>query len=700
MKATTGLFCVIILLILQIASGQNSGTKPAVIDSLKSLLHGTSEGKRAAIYNGISKAYLMLHNDSCLLYARLVLSNKTPGLWSEHLTAYDNQSKWYWNKKSIDTAFAFLDTAIAIGNRHNSYNDISYFENITGVYYWQLGQYSQALNHFSKSLEAMERTGNEASIASGLNNISACNIRLGNYEKALEASLKSLKIKEMIGSPKEIGLALLNIGGIHTELNNNEKAIEYYFLALAIFEKLNDPVNQGKCLNNLGNNYKKMNDFAKARVFYEKALLQYKNSGEINIRTSLLRNIAMMDLDEGKTEEAMKKYQLSLQLCEEANDAFGKANSKYGIGKAMMVQQSIGKAIKYLRESATEAKNIGAFETRLESHHLLSECYEKSGNFGEALKEYKIFAQLTDTLLNKEKIKNINELQVRYETENKENQIKILTQQGEIDRLEISKQNQQLTGQRNIIVATVVFVLLIAIILYLIFNRFRLKQLAEKERAERKSLETEGRLLRTQMNPHFLFNSLNSIQSYISEADTFMAETYLSKFARLVRSILEHSRKNLVNVSDDLKALKLYLEIEQLRFKDKFDFFIETPDEFLDNEYFIPPMLIQPFAENAIIHGLRPKAERGYVIIRLKKDNDLIVCTVEDNGIGRLRSMELNRNKVGKSSLGMQVTCERLKVLKQQINNKADVQILDLTDEAGNPTGTRVTLWIPYEQDV
>lgn len=291
-------------------------------------------------------------------------------------------------------------------------------------------------------------------------------------------------------------------------------------------------------------------------------------------------------------------------------------------------------------------------------------------------------------------------MQVRYETENKENQIKILTQKGEIDRLEISRQSQQLTEQRNIIISTIVFVLLVATILYLIFIRFRLKQLAEKEKAERKSLETEGRLLRTQMNPHFLFNSLNSIQSYISEADTFMAETYLSKFALLVRSILEHSRKNLVNLSDDLKALKLYLEIEQLRFKDKFDFHVETPEELFENEYFIPPMLIQPFAENAIIHGLRHKEEKGNLLIRVEKDNGLIVCTVEDDGIGRLRSMELNRHKAEKSSLGMQVTRERLEVLKQQINKKADVQINDLNDKTGNSTGTRVTLWIPYEQDV
>jgi LytS/YehU family sensor histidine kinase len=387
-------------------------------------------------------------------------------------------------------------------------------------------------------------------------------------------------------------------------------------------------------------------------------------------------------------------------LCKEANDAFGIVNSKIGIGKALITLGDINEAIGYLKEAEQEALSMGSLETRIEAHHLLSECYEKSGDYSRALQEYKIFAQLTDTLLNKEKIKNINELQVRYETENKESQIKILTQQGEIDRLEISRQNQQISQQRNIIITAVLFIFLVGIILYLIFNRFRLKQIAAKEKAERKALEMESSLLRAQMNPHFLFNSLNSIQSYISDADTFMAETYLSKFAQLVRNILEHSRKELVTVSDDISSLRIYLEMEQLRFKKEFDFDIIIDEQIDADDNYIPPMLIQPFAENAIIHGLRHKKEKGFLQIRLSRAEDLMLCEIEDNGVGRKRSVEINQNRPKHTSLGMKVTHERIEILKQQVNKNAEVVILDLEDEMGVPVGTKVKLIIPLIQDI
>lgn len=695
----------IILLIFPVwILSQPVATNPGntkLVDSLKAILPKADPSTRTTTLSKISIACRKINPDTCIHYARQVLKQSNVyQFWNDQLTAYDNLSFFLWDKKAYDSAFIMLDSAINISKRQHSDDDISYFETSTGVYCFQQGFYSRSLEHFGKSLEAMERTGNKKSIATGLNNISACNIRLGNYEKALDASLQSLKIREEIGTPKEIALALLNIGGIHTGLNNDAKTIEYYQSALKLFEETDDPLNQGKCLNNLGNMYKRMKDLVKAREYYTKAVKQYQRSGETSNQTSVLRNIAKIDQEEGRIAEALEKNLRSLRLCEESNDAFGKVNSKNGIGRSLMMQGDISGAIKYLKEAAQEAENIGAVETRMEAHQLMSECYEKSGNFSNALDEYKIFAQLTDTLLNQEKIKNINELQIRFETENKEKEIKILKQQTEIDQFRISRQLQQIKQQKSILFIAVLIILLVATILYLLFNRYRLKQINTREIAERHALQLESRLLRTQMNPHFLFNSLNSIQSYISEANTFLAETYLSKFASLLRNILEYSRSNLILLEKDIQTLELYLEIEQLRFKGAFDFEIIVEEPLLSDEYFIPPMIIQPFAENAILHGLRLKEGKGKLEISLRLNNDLIECEIIDDGIGRQRSMELNTKTKNKSSLGMQLTRERMEILKQQMNKRSEIRVFDLKDDSNRPTGTKVLLSLPFEQDL
>nr|NQU89749.1 tetratricopeptide repeat protein [Bacteroidota bacterium] len=550
------------------------------------------------------------------------------------------------------------------------------------------------------SFEAHKRLDDEENMAYTLNNLSACYVRLGNYEKGLDMALKSLKIKEKKGNENDIAMSLINIGGILVKLGNDDDALEKYLSALGIFNKGKSHKYVGKCLSNIGSIYKRKGKLDIARQYYADAKERYVEANETMYLASVYRYIAGIDLKEGMVSNAMENYRNSLSICNDFQDHYGITTSKMGIGESLKILGDIAGAIRYFQEALTHAVEIGATDLQRDAHLSLSECYEKTGRNSSALDEYKLYAQLTDSLLNQDKVKNMNELQIRYETEKKEQEIRILKQQNEIDNLEIIRQNQQLRQQRNIIFVSVVMILLVGIILLLLFNRYRLKQVATKEKAKRKALQIESRLLRTQMNPHFLFNSLNSIQNYISDADTFMAETYLSKFAQLVRNILEHSRKNLITLEDDIRSLRLYLELEQLRFKGLFDFDISTSKQLDDDEYFIPPMLIQPFAENAIIHGIRHKPEKGHLAIRLNLADDLIICEVEDDGIGRRNSMEINKNRHKSPSMGMQVTQERIEVLRHQMNAGAEFRIIDLEDQDGKPAGTKVIVHIPFEQDI
>lgn len=235
---------------------------------------------------------------------------------------------------------------------------------------------------------------------------------------------------------------------------------------------------------------------------------------------------------------------------------------------------------------------------------------------------------------------------------------------------------------------------------YIVF-KIRLRNIKKTQQTEyERKVEMskiELKALRSQMNPHFVFNSLNSIQHYIFNSKSEEAIKYLNKFARLVRIILNNSDKPTVTVAEDLEALRLYLELEQMRFENKFDYSIKI-DESVDVDYDVmPPLLMQPYVENAILHGLNPKPDQGLLKIHIATQNNLIICTITDNGIGRKRASEIKRTMPGRKhkSLGMKITEDRLKILNEIYRSNLNVKITDLEDEHGKALGTKVVLYIP-----
>lgn len=231
--------------------------------------------------------------------------------------------------------------------------------------------------------------------------------------------------------------------------------------------------------------------------------------------------------------------------------------------------------------------------------------------------------------------------------------------------------------------------------------RLRIRGIKNKEKRKtelnKKIANIELQALRAQMNPHFIFNTMASIQHYISNNDTDAALKYLSKFAKLMRSIIGNSKQQMIPIAEELNALNLYLELEIMRFTDKFDYKIVVDKNIDPNYDRIPSMLIQPYVENAIIHGLLPKQGHGKISIYLQKQTDCILCTIEDNGIGRERSNEFKKNRVQQhKSVGMSITQERLDILNSSLNQNLNAQILDLFED-GQPAGTKVQIMIPLE---
>lgn len=243
-------------------------------------------------------------------------------------------------------------------------------------------------------------------------------------------------------------------------------------------------------------------------------------------------------------------------------------------------------------------------------------------------------------------------------------------------------------------------VLIIGRIIYMRFKRIKTKNRIEQEKLEMEKtiIELEQEAARLQMNPHFIFNSLNSIQGYIASKDTFQAKRYLAKFARLMRLILENSREEFVPIENEVEILDNYLELEKLRTNNKFDYKIEV-DELINKEATeIPPMMIQPFVENAIIHGMKNKTGSGFINIKFNLKDKLINCEIIDDGVGREQASKDKVQTPRKhKSTGISVTRKRLEQLKLQSGLEAGIEILDLKDKNDHPAGTKVNIFIPYE---
>lgn len=243
-------------------------------------------------------------------------------------------------------------------------------------------------------------------------------------------------------------------------------------------------------------------------------------------------------------------------------------------------------------------------------------------------------------------------------------------------------------------------VALIYLLVYLRMRNIRHKHEIEKKYLafEKQLYELEQKALQLQMNPHFLFNSLNSIQSFVVNNDIDNAIHYLSKFSQLMRRTLSNSRESYIPLRDELQALQLYLDIESLRFHGKFEYTIKLDPEIDDGFIEIPPMILQPYVENAIVHGLMHSPKTGHLKIDISMQDDNILCIIEDDGVGREKAAAIRRESgIERKSQGMLITQERLDILNQSTKDIYTVQVIDLFDREGHACGTRVEVRIHFK---
>jgi len=559
-----------------------------------------------------------------------------------------------------------------------------------------LSKYTDALKSFTRSQDIYEgilkvpanKKNKEliVGLANAYGSIGVVCSEQNNYPKALEYYFKALKLYTGINNEHVVAFINNNIGIVYESQKEYDKALQYFNKALLIQEKLGDET-AAVTVTNIGNIYFLKNNDAKALELYkeaEKKLIAFNNKRGL---ANLYNSLGDFYKKQNNFADAERYYLDALNIIRSTGEKFGESVSLSNLG-VLYGQQKKSEAVKFLTQSITLAKEIGVLEQVEQSEKALSEYYESTGNPTAALEHYKKFTAAKDEIVNGENVKSLIREEINYEFERKASLQRLEDEKKQALYTEESKRHKQQMLFLGI------FVLLIFGITFSIFSRLQLKK---RLTLQRDLAEYEQKALHLQMNPHFVFNCLGSISSFIVQNGTDSAIKYLSKFSKLMRLTLEYSKESLIPIDREIEGLQNYLELEQLRFNRIFEFSI-TKDPSIEDDMGIPPLLLQPFIENAIIHGIVPKKENGFISVDFSLDGEKLICTVTDDGVGIDQSRKNKEKSVTvHKSMALEITRKRLEVIQAVTSKTAQVEIKEIRDTQGRVTGTRIVLNLPIQ---
>ena len=529
-----------------------------------------------------------------------------------------------------------------------------------GENYQQLAANNKlALTCFYRMLSLSQKINYKKGIATSYNNIGVLKTGQKEYQEAVKYFIKYVTIQKELKKDKELGIGLNNIGYNYYLDNKNELALKYFNESLKIRKKIKEP-SYVLVLGNIGNVYIKQNNLEQALSYYNESLRELKINGR-----------DFFSLYDG---------QMTVNLT--------------AIAKIKNLQNKNSEALKYALESKEVALKTQNLKYLQSVDEVLYKIYESTNKHKEALENYKNYITLRDSVTNEENKSEILKAEFKYEAEKKEAKIKQLSQAKTITELENKRQKTTLF--------LLIFGVFSAIITsFLLFKRFKskkqtelLKSEIEKTSAEKKASESELKALKSQMNPHFIFNALNSIQEQFMFGDKLVANEQMGNFTALTRQILSVSGKKKISVATEVAILTKYLELEKMRFETDFYYSISIDDR-VDDEYIqLPPMLIQPFVENSIKHGLLHKTGTKNLTITFGLDTEqtFLICTIQDNGIGREKAAVI-KSKNTHESFSTASVAQRLQILNDTETEDV-LQYEDLMDENGIAIGTKATLKI------
>jgi tetratricopeptide (TPR) repeat protein len=677
------------------------------LDSLQNLLgnHPTEDTIRLNLLLKISYYYYFINPDTGLEKAdqAIALAQKL-NIESKLARAFNNKANNYLSKGEDTLGLSYYNKSLDIWKKNHDSAGIADLLYDIGIVYYNFSDYAKALQYQKQSQEIYEHLRENEGIAATTNSIGLIYRSISNFSGALENYFKALRIYEKSGNVPMMASEFTNIGNIYNNLADYTKALEYHFKALSIYEQRGDKNGTQRALNNIGNCYDDNNKPEKALIYYQQALDIAQSANFKHDAAIALENIGIVYRKLTDYTKALKYLRRALELDQQLGGKSNVAQVSNEIGQAIRdapagalkqigikPQNKYDTALEYFNSALQNATENGEPDMQAEVWHQLSITYEEQKQYSKALEAYKKYSVLYDSVTNSQNSKKILHAEMQFEYDNKETLL--IAQQDKQKALIMAEINRQRIV-RNAVTWGAAVLLLAAITSFVFYKKNRDTR-AEKADAEFEAqlVGTEMKALRAQMNPHFIFNSLNSISDYIAKNNIRAADEYLTKFARLMRTILENSEQKEVSLASDLKALELYMQLESQRLNNKFTWEIKTDEDVDPENTLIPPLILQPFVENSIWHGLAKKPGHGKIVIQIKREGEMINCIVEDNGVGRenAESKPILDSKKEKKSLGMKITSSRIDIINKTKKANATINISDLDE------GTRVEVKLPLQ---
>lgn len=681
----------------------------AVIDSLQKELeiHPARDSVRLTILNEMAYAYYEINPDKGLESADQAIELATilniPGKLA---ASYSNKGVNYWAKGNDSLALDMYLKALSIHAASGNASGMATMYNNIGLLYFNKSLYDKAIEYHQKAVDQLKLLGDSSRLAVALNNTGVDYQYLADYPKAVDYYLQSLSVYNRSGGGQGARRVeadvYSNLGIVYKNMEEYSSAIAYQEKALAIYEKLNNQQGMAACYGNLGVVFDLQMQHEKAIVYYRKALAINEVSGNQRRIASDLTNIAIAYTEMNQYGTALPYLQRTLTIYKNVGDKNGASITLAKIGEiylhapdSFLLQQRVNPAdrhkiaAQYQQEAFHLAKEIGALDRQAEALHNLSSLYEAAGQTGKALASYKQYQVLRDSILNDEMKVELAKKITALEFEKKE---ALLIH--EHDK-QFALAEAEINRQRVIRNAAIAGITGLVIVFLFSFRLYKKKRDAEERRKEiefkMQVTDIEMKALRSQMNPHFIFNALNSIRHYIAQNNSKLAEEYLVRFSSLMRQVFENSNHKKVSLADDLHALELYMQIEAARLDNKFNYQIHI-DNIIDVENtMIPPLLLQPFVENSIWHGITPKTGDGLIKINIGRQSEMIRCVIEDNGVGIRTEQTFTHEENKESPSGIGITRTRINLLNHEQKTGASLHMYPLDE------GTKVEINLPFE---
>lgn len=612
------------------------------------------------------------------------------------LQIYKHLGNYHLLTNEPETANFYLRRMLRLAKNLSSKQEIAKAHLLMSRNFMLSNQKDSALNNIDIAIQYARRSSTKSGLADCFHQQATIYKSFGQLELGVAKDILALQIANEDKNARQVSLFSLEIGKAQFSIHNTTDAEYYFKQALDNAYKVNDERLRGLALVELASvSFMKKN--------YTDAIQKCQNSIEIfeslNYQEGLgnaYNTLGVIYREKKDFNKASSQFNQALIYYESIGDLKHIANVFHNVGTVFYAQKKNENALHYLNRSIEISRVHGPASQMYNTYRVVSDVYKALGNDRKSMEYLSRYVDYIDSNATEQATGKIAELNELYRAEQRDRLI--LSQADSIER---QKQERDLTNaqlenvklrsnfQKYVILG---FVLLIIMSVIIIYNRWNQTKIRQQQR----EAEMSQILLRTQMNPHFVFNAMSVIQSYIYENDTTNSTKFLINFSRLMRLILENSSKEEIPIELEEDILRKYLETQKLRFEDRFEFAIFITDDLRENNAMIPPMITQPFIENAIEHGQLHTIEGGFIHIYFKRNKDMLEVMIEDNGVGR-KGAEKNKKSRDHKSMAMNITSERINNLNKKYKTDGYLKIEDYDKVL--QTGTKVLISLPYRTE-